>query len=81
MRTLTGLPQAGSIAEIARLRHFVARHVFLDVLDLRDERLPELVHQRHPASSPRETGIERVLQRGGESVLRRSGGNASSGND
>jgi hypothetical protein len=55
MRTADRLAGLGIDAELARLRDFLARDVLLGVLDLLDERLPELLERRRPVSSPRDT--------------------------
>ena len=69
MRTVMGLPLSGMLAELTRLRDFFARDVFLDVLDLGDERLPEFLERLGPVFFAARHRVELVFERGGEAVL------------
>ncbi len=69
MRTLIGLPLAGSVPEVARLRDFLAAHRGFGVIDEIDERLPEFLEQRHPFLLAGRDRVERVLHLCGEVVV------------
>src|SRR5207248_2805135 len=64
-----GLAGGGIAAELARLRHLLARDGALDPLDLVDERLPELVERRGPLFLAARHRVQLVLHRRGEAVL------------
>ena len=56
-------------AQLARLRDLFARDVFLDVLDLLDEGLPELRQRRGPRLLAARDRIEFIFHVGGEAVV------------
>src|SRR6185295_9980547 len=57
------------LAELARLRDFLARHVLLDVVDQRDEWLPEFLQRLGPVFFAARHRVELVFERRGEAVL------------
>src|SRR6266513_737664 len=63
------LAGGGVPAELARLRRLLARDGALDLLDLMDERLPELVERRGPLFLAARHRVQLVLHRRGEAVL------------
>ena len=69
MRTRDRLAALRMLAELARLRDFFARDVLLDVLDLRDERLPEFLERLGPVFFAARHRVELVFERGGEAVF------------
>ena len=64
-----GLAGGGIAAELARLRHLLARDGALDPLDLVDEGLPELGERRGPLFLAARHRVQLVLHRRGEAVL------------
>src|SRR5882762_6373997 len=64
-----GLAGGGVVAEPARLRNLLARDGLLYLLDLADERLPELLERRGPVFLAARHRIQLVFHRRGKAVL------------
>ena len=69
MRTVTGLAGGGILTQLPCLRDLLACHVLFDLVDLLDERLPELLERRGPFFFAARDRIQLVFHRGGEAVL------------